>query len=239
MDTVRNLTAILVLSIAGVAKAASSDCGSDFRDLSTAQLSAHCAVRNQVNCTVVDSGVVTGSEPFGMLRYQLMHFDDADKSAAVVLSAGVNGKLHPFICSEMEAAYYENPDRPQIIVSRYESLLALPPVEQGTGGPQGALLYRWVGQWRAIDLDGWQKSFARRIAPRYTGWRGVAYDFHSMTGESFLYAPRDAHSSPSGFAKMRFVIDNGALRLTRLSVGSSKPVFDAMCRATPHCHSTS
>jgi hypothetical protein len=142
----------------------------------------------------------------------------------------------PFICNQVNAGYYEHGDRPQVFSLPHGHFLALPPIEQGTGGPQGALLYQWRrGRWRTVDLASWQKGFARRLAPKYVGWRGVGYDFKHMTGESFLYAPGDAHARPSGYAKMRFAVVQGVLTLSELNVGSSEPVFDAMCRANPKC----
>ena len=105
------------------------------------------------------------------------------------------------------------------------------------GGPQGALLFQWQGgRWRTVDLDTWKKGFAKRLAPKYVGWRGVGYDFRHMTADSFLYAPGDAHARPSGYAKIRFTVAQGVLVLGDLNVGSSEPVFDAICRANPKCH---
>jgi hypothetical protein len=214
-------------------------CLASVHRLSAEQLNSRCAIEDEGACTLVDSGGVKGSSRFGALHYQLMEFedDDHDLTAAVVFSADSAGHLRPIICSELPAAYYEHADRPQVIKSSYGALLVLPPIEQGDGGPHGALLYQWRDEhWRAVDLDTWQKNFADRIAPAYHSWNGISYDFSHMTGESFLYSPQDAHVAPSGFARMAFSIKDGALELTSLTVGSSEPIFEAMCRSNPKCH---
>ena len=164
--------------------------------------------------------------------------DNDTKTAAVVFTTRPNGRLQPFTCSVVDWGYYTHETRPRIIQSpSYGRLLVFPPLEVGTAGFQEArLLQQRYGGWRAVDLDQWQVVFKHRIAPKYDGWRGVYYDFRKMTAESFLYAPGDSHASPSGFASMRFTVENGVLKLTKLKVGSAEPVYKAACLANPRCH---
>jgi hypothetical protein len=177
-------------------------------------------LKNGYECTVLESGVVPGSAPVGELRYQLTRFEDGDENgAAIIFRLRPGQRLTPLACSVLPDGEWEHRSRPRVLKSRYGLLLALPPVEQGTAGFEGARLFAWRGNsWRAVDLEIWHKSLRQA---GYDGWKGVLYNFQELTGETLLYKPKDIAAHPSKRATLRFSIENDALALTNLSV---KPI---------------
>lgn len=191
--------------------------------LSAADLGKRCAVIAVDPCKVEASGKVAGSGPYGGLFYQLQGpaSEDDYTHGSVILKPDPSGALRPLLWSFQG----EHLRAPEIVQSPAGPLLALPSNEGGTGVFNADLVFRPVeGGWRDLEIDAWRAAFNKKLPAGVGVWKGVLYDWKTLTMETLLWADTDANCCPTGgSAKAAFAVQGDRLTLKSMSVDRTPP----------------
>ncbi|MES2036094.1 MAG: hypothetical protein V4466_18150 [Pseudomonadota bacterium] len=174
-------------------------------------------------CKVESSGPVPGSAPYGGLFFQLQgpSSEDGFTRGVVVLQADRPGFLKPVMWNFDG----DIPAPPEVVASPAGPLLIVPSIHGGTGVFNAELIFRPVaGGWRDLEIDAWRKPFDRQLPAGVGVWKGVIYDWKTLTMETMLWKDDDANCCPSGgSAEAAFAIQGDRLTLKSMSVDRTPP----------------
>lgn len=190
--------------------------------LSPADLSKRCAEVGIAGCKVEASGKVAGSAPFGGLVYQVQVPGSEDEwRRGVVVLREIAGRLKPVFWN------YEGdiPGVPSVVTTPQGPLLVIPARHGGTGAFNAELVLRRAGDgWRDLEIDAWRPAFNRQLPKEVGVWKGVEYDWKTLTMASSLWKDSDVNCCPTGGrAKAVLTVDGDRLALQSMSVDRTPP----------------
>jgi len=190
------------------------------RDDQLAQVCVDVAI---TPCKVEESGKVPGSEPYGGLFYQLQGpaTEDDYVRGVVVLKADRPGMLRPVMWN-FEG---DNPAAPSVVRSPAGPLLVVPSIHGGTGVFNAELIFRPVaGGWRDIDIDAWRSDFDAKMPAGVGVWKGVEYNFKTLTIGTALWKDDDGNCCPTGgWADAVLAVAGDELVLKSMKVDRTPP----------------
>lgn len=187
------------------------------------QLAERCIDIAITACTVEESGKVPGSEPYGGLFYQLQGpaTEDGFTRGVVVLKADRPGMLRPVLWN-FEG---DHPSRPEVVKSPAGPLLVVPAIHGGTGRFNAELIFRPVaGGWRDLDIDAWRAPFDKQLPAEVGVWKGIEYDFRTLTVATALWKETDPNCCPTGgVADAVLTVQGDDLALKSMKVDRTPP----------------
>lgn len=187
------------------------------------QLAERCVDLAITDCKVEESGKVPGSEPYGGLFYQLQGpaTEDGFTRGVVVLKADRPGMLRPVLWN-FEGDY---PAAPSVVASPSGPLLVVPAIGGGTGRFNAELIFRpAAGGWRDLDIDAWRKPFNKQLPAGVGVWKGVEYDWKTLTLTTALWKDTDANCCPTGgMADAVLTVQGDDLALKSMKVDRTPP----------------
>lgn len=217
------LTALYKSRITALAEQAAEVRKAGAASIPQAALKTRCAIIAVTPCKVEAAGKVAGSDAWGGLFYQLQGptSDDEWSRGVVVLKPGAGGVLTPLMWNFRG----DIPATPAIVQSPDGPLLVLPSTHAGTGRFNAELLFRPVsGGWRDLDIDAWRPAFDKGLAPGIGVWKGVPYDWKSLTLMTGLWQDSDANCCPTGgSAEARLTVRGDQLALKSMRVDRTPP----------------
>jgi uncharacterized protein len=184
-------------------------------------LARRCAPLGIEACKVERSGAVQGGQGL-VFQVQASTSEDEFRRGVIVFAAGPGGTLTPVAWAASEAVHY---DDPEVVRSAAGRLLVLPGTQDGTGAFNAESLYRQDGTgWRDVELVSWRRELKRRTPKDLGVWKGVAYDFPSLTASTGLWRSGDANCcATGGSADITFAVEGDALVVKAVKVNPPEP----------------
>lgn len=184
-------------------------------------LARRCAPLGIEACKVERSGAVKGGQGL-FFQVQTSTSEDEFRRGVIVLQTGPAGSLTPVAWAADESPSY---DDPEVVASPAGPLLVLSGTQQGTGAFNADSLYRRdASGWRDVELVSWRRELKRRVPKDVAVWKGVAYDFPSLTASTGLWRSGDANCcATGGSADITFAIEGDALVLKAVKLLPPEP----------------
>lgn len=159
--------------------------------------------------------------------------EDGITGGVVLLAEGADGRLAP-VAWAFHGAHYE----PPVLIEHETGLyVAAAGVIAGTGAFNADVLFRWtpgaVAPLVQIDNESWRDGLDARLPDGLEAWKGVAFDYESLTAVTALWQDDDANCCPTGGeAVLTFALEGDRLVLSGIEV--SDPLIEAaMTTPTP------
>lgn len=161
-------------------------------------LSRRCIHVGIENCRLESSGGVAGVTPaLGpplVWQIQLPEAEGEFRRSVLILRK-TDGVLRPFLWNYD----VDHPEPPRVIETPEGPLLVLPGRQGGTASMNAEMILRPLeGGWRDIDIDAWRPAFDKRLPKGLSVWKGVLYDWATLTARTSLWRDTDANCCPSG-----------------------------------------
>lgn len=186
------------------------------------ELGRVCAVVAVEKCTVRESGAVKGSAPYGGLSYQIQVPSDEDNwIRGVVVLRNDGGRLKPVIWNFDG----DIPERPEVLATPAGPLLLVPSMHGGTGAFNAELIFRPLnGGWRDLEIDAWRTAFDKQLPEELGVWKGVQYDWKTLSLDTSLWKSEDANCCPTGgSAEAKLAVEGDRLALKSMSIDRTPP----------------
>jgi hypothetical protein len=188
-----------------------------------AQLKTRCADVEIKTCKVEDAGPVPGSEPYGGLFYQLQAPADEDEWARGLVVLRNDGGVLKVVLWNFEG---DIPDAPSVVGTAAGPLLVAPSTHGGTGRFNAELIFRPLpdGGWRDLDIDAWRMEFDTGLPEGVGVWKGVVYDWPTLSLMTGLWKDSDANCCPTGgAATARLAVKGDELVLKSMDIDRTPP----------------
>jgi hypothetical protein len=139
----------------------------------------------------------------------------------VVLKADRPGFLRPVMWN------FEGdvPAAPSVVATPSGPLLVVPSTHGGTGRLNAELVFKPLqGGWRDLEIDAWRAAFDKQLPAEVGVWKGVEYDWKTLTMTTALWKDTDANCCPTGgSAAAVLTVQGDQLALKSMSVDRTPP----------------
>ena len=166
-------------------------------------------------CTSPSGGYVTMGEHQLFWQIQEGSTPEDGVGAGFVLLAGAPAHLNP-VAWDFDGVFYE----PPVVFRQDDNLyVAIAGRSAGTGSFNVDRLFRWVPNAPEplvqIDNETWRGTLDQHLPPGLSVWKGVAFNYPSLSADTALWRDQDGNCCPTGGrAVIRFEIQGDALVVT-------------------------